>query len=289
MNKKVLVAGATGYLGHFIVQELKRRNYWVRVLIRKESQKELFHKINVDDFFVGEVTKPKTIKNVTQNIYWVITTIGITRQKDGLTYMDVDYQGNNNLLNDAEINNVSLFQYVSVFGTEKVPDLKIILAKVKFENALIKSNLKHSIIRPTGYFEDMKEVLKMAKSGKIYLIGSGENKINPISGRDLAIVCIESMENNNKSVNVGGPIIYTQNQIAEIAFKALNIKGKIIHIPIWVRNIIVFLLRTFTSSKFYGPLEFFLSALTIEGYTDKFGNDSLEDFYRQEAKNINNK
>ncbi len=39
--KKVLVAGATGYLGKHIVNELKSRGYWVRVLIRKESQKKL--------------------------------------------------------------------------------------------------------------------------------------------------------------------------------------------------------------------------------------------------------
>lgn len=35
--KKVLVAGATGYLGKYIVNELKSRGYWVRVLIRKGS------------------------------------------------------------------------------------------------------------------------------------------------------------------------------------------------------------------------------------------------------------
>ncbi len=286
MNKKVLVAGATGYLGYYVVQELKKRNYWVRVLIRKETQKEKFKSIEVDEFFVGEVTKPETIKDVTKGIDWVFTSIGITRQKDGLTYMDVDYQGNLNLLKDAEANKVKLFQYVSVFGSEKIPNLKIIQAKVKFVEALKKSSVKHSIIRPTGYFSDLKEVLKMAKSGKVYLIGTGEYKLNPISGRDLAIVCIDSMENKKEIVNAGGPKIYTQNQIAQIAFEALNIKGKIIHIPIWIRDVIVFLLRTFTSSKFYGPLEFFLVSITIDGYTDKYGSDLLEDFYKQEAKNI---
>lgn len=284
--KKVLVAGATGYLGYFVVQELKKKNYWIRVLIRKEKQKEKFKGIDVDEFFVGQVTKPNTIVDVTKDIDWVFTSIGITRQKDGLTYMDVDYQGNLNLLNDAIKNKVELFQYVSVLGSEKVPNLKIIQAKVKFVEELKKSNIKHSIIRPTGYFGDLKEVLQMAKKGKVYLIGTGEYKINPISGKDLAIVCIESLEKGKEIVNVGGPKIYTQNQIAEIAFDVLNIKGKIIHIPLWIRDVIVFLLRTFTSSKFYGPFEFFLTAMTIDGYTNKYGTELLEDYYKQEAKNI---
>lgn len=284
--KKVLIAGATGYLGYYVVQELKKRNYWIRVLIRKEEQKEKFKNINVDEFFVGEVTKPKTIKDVTKGIDWVFTSIGITRQKDGLTYMDVDYQGNLNLLRDAENNQVKLFQYVSVFGAEKVPKLKIIQAKVKFVDTLKKSTINYSIIRPTGYFGDLKEVLQMAKKGKVYLIGTGAYKINPISGQDLATVCINSLEQKKEIVNVGGPKVYTQNEIAEIAFKALNIKGKIIHIPLWVRDVIVFLLRTFTSPKFYGPFEFFLTAMTIDGNTDLYGEDLLEDYYKQEAKNI---
>lgn len=29
--KRILVAGATGYLGGFLVQELKKQGYWVRV------------------------------------------------------------------------------------------------------------------------------------------------------------------------------------------------------------------------------------------------------------------
>lgn len=286
MKKKVLVAGATGYLGQYVVRELKERNYFVRVLIRKESQKQIFKNINVDEFFIGEATKAQSIKNVTKEMDWVFTSIGITRQKDGLTYMDVDFQANLNLLKDAEQNAVELFQYVSVFGSDKLPNLKIIQAKVKFEQALKNSKIKHSIMRPTGYFSDLKEVLTMAKKGKVYLIGSGEYKINPISGRDLAKVCVDSLESQKVVMNVGGPKVYTQNEIAKIAFKALGIKGKIVHIPLWIRNIIVSLLRVFTSSKFYGPIEFFMTAMAMDGNTDTFGSDLLEDFYQIEVKKM---
>ena len=81
--KKVLVAGATGYLGQHLVKELKTRGFWVRVLIRKEAQKEKFE--TVDDFFIGKVTKPESIKGVTKDIDWVFSTIGITRQKETQT------------------------------------------------------------------------------------------------------------------------------------------------------------------------------------------------------------
>ena len=65
--KKVLVAGATGYLGGYMVKELKKRGYWVRILIRKESQKKKFEGVDVDDFFVGQVTNPESIRNITKD------------------------------------------------------------------------------------------------------------------------------------------------------------------------------------------------------------------------------
>ena len=95
-KKRVLVAGGTGYLGQYLVKELTKRNFEVRVLIRKEVQKNLF--IDIDDFFIGEITESKSLRGICKNIDWVFTSVGITRQKDGLTYMDLDYQGNANLL-----------------------------------------------------------------------------------------------------------------------------------------------------------------------------------------------
>ena len=287
--KKVLVAGGTGYLGGHIVRELKKRDYWVRVLIRKEEQKEKFKDVDVDEFFLGEITIPETIKDITKDIDHVFTSVGITRQKDGLTYVDVDYQGNANLLNEALKSGVERFTYVSVFNADKVPELKIIQAKERFVKELQNSEIQSCIIRPNGFFNDMKEILMMAKSGKVYLIGNGDYKLNPISGRDLAEVCVDSMEKGLKEVEAGGPEVYTQNEIAQIAFDAWNIKGKIIHIPVFVRNVLLFLLRTFTSSKFYGPIEFFMTAITIDNVAPKYGKDILEDFYKKIVKEYKNK
>lgn len=36
--KKVLVAGATGYLGGYAVKAFKESGYWVRVLARSEAR-----------------------------------------------------------------------------------------------------------------------------------------------------------------------------------------------------------------------------------------------------------
>ena len=233
--KKVLVAGATGYLGKHIVNELKSRGYWVRVLIRKESQKKLFK--DVDDFFVGEITMPKTLVSIAENIDWVFSTIGITRQKEDLTYMDVDYQGNVNLLYEAKKSGVEKFEYISAINGDKQRHLKIFEAKERFVNELKSSGLDYCIMRPNGFFSDMKDFLEMAKKGRVYLFGDGQFKLNPIDGKDLAVVCVDKMIAGNREETAGGQEILTQEDIAKIALRVLNKPLKITFLPDWTRKL----------------------------------------------------
>ena len=86
--EKVLVAGATGYLGRYLVKELKKQNYWVRALARNANKFDDLSE-HIDEVFEAEVTKPENLSGICDSIDVVISSIGITRQKDGLTYMDV--------------------------------------------------------------------------------------------------------------------------------------------------------------------------------------------------------
>jgi uncharacterized protein YbjT (DUF2867 family) len=284
---KVLVTGATGYLGQYLVKELKNRGFWVRVLIRKESQKAMFD--SVDDFFIGQVTQPESLNGLTKDIDWVFSTIGITRQKDGLTYLDVDYQGNSNLLNEALKDGVKSFQYISALNGDKLRHLKIFQAKEKFVDELKSSGMNYCILRPNGFFSDMGDFLNMAKGGRVYLFGDGSLKLNPVHGADLAKVCVDKMEAGVNEETAGGPDILSQNEIAALALKAWGKPVRISHLPDWIRRFTLGLLRTFTSSKTYGPIEFFLTAMAYNNVANQYGTHRLEDFFNTEVSRIMNK
>lgn len=283
-TKSVLVAGATGYLGQYVVKELKKRGFWVRVLIRKEAQKKIFQE--VDDFFIGQISEPDSLKGITENIDWVFSSIGITRQKDGMTYMDVDYQGNSNLLKEALKDKVELFQYISAINGDKLRHLKLFEAKEKFVDELKNSGICYCVLRPNGFFSDMQDFLNMAKSGRVYLFGDGNMKLNPIHGEDLAKVCVDTMISGVTEETVGGMEIFTQNELAELALKAWQKPVRIIHLPDWTRRFVIWLLRTFTSSKTYGPVEFFLTAMAYDNIANQYGTNRLEDFFKQTVKNM---
>ncbi len=284
--KKVLVAGATGYLGGYLVEELKKQNYWVRALARSTNKLNDQKKF-IDEVFVGEVTNPEKLTGICDGIDVVISSIGITRQKDGLTYMDVDYQANKNLFDEAIKNNVVKFVYVSVINAHLMKDLKMIAAKERFVDELKESGLDYVVIRPTGFFSDTLEFLNMAKKGKAAVFGDGLNKINPIHGADLAEVCVNAMDKSEKEINVGGPQTFTFKEIAQLAFKVLNKETKISTLPNWVIKIILPLMRIFTSSKTYGPLEFMMTIMTMDVVGEKYGKQLLKDFFRENEGKLN--
>lgn len=284
-HTNVLLAGATGYLGRYLLKALIDKQNHVIAIVRNPNKL-----LNINENYLeikqAEITKPETLRDICKGIDTVISTVGITRQKDGLTYMDVDYQANMNLLEEAKKTGVKHFVYVSAINGDKYRNLKIFEAKEKFVDALKSSGLNYTIVRPNGFFSDMKDFLQMAKSGRVYLFGNGEQKFNPIHGEDLAKAIVDIINDNVKEFTIGGPDVLSLNDISKLAFKALNKPVKIVRLPNWIRKFTLWSLRTFTSVTTYGPIEFFLTLMADDNVAPTSGNHHLEDFYKEESKNV---
>jgi len=278
MNK-ILLAGSTGYLGIYIAKELQKRSFFFKVIARN-SEKLKQNDIQANEVHMAELTQLDATSGCCKDIDVVISTVGITRQKDGLTYMDVDYQANMNLLNEAKKSGVKKFIYVSVLNGEKLKHLQICDAKELFVAQLKASGLDYCIVRPNGFFSDMSEFFNMAKSGRVYLFGNGELKSNPIHGEDLATVCVEAIDKPEQEIEIGGPETLTQNEIALAAFDILGTKPRITHIPDWVRVTILKLVKLFTSSKVYGPVEFFMTVMSMNMLAPEFGRHRIKEYFR---------
>ncbi len=275
----ILVAGATGYLGGHAVEEFKRRGNYVRALARS-AEKLAALSTQPDEIFQAKVTEPESLFGVCKGIDVVFSSLGITRQKDGLTFQDVDYQGNLNLLIEAKRAGVRKFIYVSVLNGPNLLHLDIVKAHEDFVAELEKSGLDYTIVRPTGYFSDMGEFLDMAKKGRVWLVGSGENRMNPIHGADLAKVCVDAVDSTDVEINVGGPEIMTYRQMAETAFKALDTKPKISSTPAWLMKAIVAITRLF--NRHQGELlAFFTTMMLNDVVAPKHGKHKLFDHYEQ--------
>lgn len=285
-SKRVLVAGATGYLGKYVVRAFKEQGYYVRALTR--SKQRLFESgpftapaltsSEVDDIFVGEITKPETLSGMLDDIDLVFSCVGISRQRDGLTFEQVDYQCNKNLIDLAESANVKRFVYVSMQGAENIMQLAITQTHEKVVSALKDSSMEYRIVRPCGYFSDMGAIHSMAKSGRVYLVGDGSNKMSPIHGRDLARVCVETAEGDELEVEAGGPDTMTQREAAELAFDVVGKPAKITVIPMWLaRGLVKFI--SLLSTQFGDLAEFIATAGEIDGVGPARGNITLRSYF----------
>jgi uncharacterized protein YbjT (DUF2867 family) len=284
---KVLVAGSTGYLGRFVVRESKRRGHWVRALARNperlaEPGPFLAPAVRdqIDDLFVGQVTEPETLAGLCDGIDVVFSSVGLTRQKDGLTFHDVDYQGNKNILDRALEASVAKVLYVSVYNAQLMEHLAIVKAHEDFVRALRASGLPHTILRPTGYFSDIGEYFQMAKSGRAYLIGDGKKRLNPIHGADLANVCAEALTGSDAEVPAGGPVVYSQNEIAELAFSILGKPPRITHIPAGLASAAIGAMRLLDRHS-ADLFDFFATAGQYENVAPRFGTHTLDDYFRE--------
>lgn len=286
--KKVLVAGATGYLGRFVVKALKAKGYWVRALGRSAAKLAPV-KEYADELFVGEVTDPDSLIGLCDGTDIVFSSLGITRQKDGLTYEDIDYQANRNLLTMAEAAGVSQFMYVHVLNAEKLEHVAMVQAKKKFVDDLKRSTLNHTVICPTGFFSDMEEILSMARSGRVYLFGDGSNRINPIHGADLAEVCASALVGSEGEIDVGGPEVFTYREIAKLAFDVLEQREKITCIPKYLVSATAGTLRWLTPAKVYGPIQFMASVMTMDVIGQPYGQRRLADHFRDCSGSIESK
>lgn len=285
--KKVLIAGATGYLGRFVVRKLKEAGYYTKVLVRNKDQAKVLGKFDspaiatdADEIIEGEITDAETLIDICEGADYVFTAIGITKQQDKVTFKDVDYQGNLNLLQEAERHSVKKFMYIHVLTDDRGKELgPLVEAKSRFVEALIQSPIPHIVIRPSGYFSDVSEFLQMAEKGHVYLFGKGTSKINPIHGSDLAAYCVQSFPKTNQTLDVGGPDIYTYQQTAALAFNVLNKKEKILHIPKFLSYQALFLLK-YINKHYYGLAKFMINGMANDSVGPAYGSYHLKDYFQ---------
>ncbi|WP_417347257.1 SDR family oxidoreductase [Ferrimonas sp.] len=277
---RVLVAGATGYLGQHLVHQLLSSGYPAIALARSPGK---LSPLGLDEsqLRVGEVTSPDSILGCCDQVDVVISCVGITRQKDGLGYMDVDYQANLNLLREAERAGVRQFIYVSAFNALKFQNVRLLQAKERFAKRLLSSEIEHPcVVRPNGFFSDMSDFFEMAKGGRVYLFGNGQHTLNPIHGEDLARFCIDAIGSEERELDVGGPELFTHRQIGELAFAAMSKQSQISCFPDGLRKGAASLCG-WLPERWTGAAEFFLTLMGSDMAAPCYGQHHLEDHFRR--------
>lgn len=157
---RVVLAGASGYIGRHVAMTLVRRGYEVVAVLRpggeaESSQRSLDPALSGCDVCVAPVTNADALADALANLRFD-AVISCLASRDGAPddAWAVDYAANRNLLAAAQHGGASRFVLLSAICVQR-PKLAFQHAKLAFERELKASNIDHVIVRPAAFFKSL--------------------------------------------------------------------------------------------------------------------------------------
>ena len=281
----VLVAGATGYLGRYVVAELHSRGYLVRAVVRDRDRARREGPWGspsldglVDEWALGSVTDPRFTRDLAADVEHVVSALGVTRQK--ADPWQIDNLANLAILNSA-LKHASSFTYINTLGGDRCP-ARLTRAKSAFAQTLSVAGINSQIINPPAYFSDMTEVLAMARRGLVAVFRP-EARINPIHGADLAAYVVDRTEERRTGTwDVGGPDVLSWRELAHLAFDAVGKRSHVLTVPAWALPPALRLTGLF-SPRLADTAQFMAWNMTRDCVAPTTGTHHLADFYAVHA------
>ena len=163
-TQTVAVAGATGFVGRYVVRELLGRGAAVRALVRSSEKAA---EVLPDDpgltLVNGDVFSHDALESLMEGCDAVVNCIGIRREVETITFEKMHVRAVEVLTDAAQRAGVSRFVHVSAIGTR--PNAKTAYHRSKFEgeSLLRRSGLDWTILRPSLVHGPDGELMKMIK------------------------------------------------------------------------------------------------------------------------------
>lgn len=280
MKEKILLAGASGALGLEVLKILHHQGKDVRALVHTEDGADKVARYT-DDIWKADASEGnEVIRDIAKDISIVISTLGKSVSlftNRGKSFMENDFYANSNVLDDAVKNGVKRFVYVSIKGADKALEYEVAKSHKMFEDALQASGLDHTIIRPVGFFSGLNDLAIMAKRKVIPIVGEGKSRTNSIHQKDLAKVVVEHLYEGPEIKEVGGPLVHTRREMADMIADKLG--GKVIPVPEKVAEWGMFL-PEMVDDNISAKLKYFKFVTTNDMIGEKNGEITFEEYLK---------
>lgn len=303
-DTRVLVVGATGYIGRYVTKELIRRGYDVVAFTRPQSgiggktnrQKAIEDFAGADVAF-GDVTDAASLRaNGFAKPVDVVVSCLASRTGGIQDSKDIDYGASKLVLDELIAQGGAHYVLLSAICVQK-PLLEFQRQKLRLEEAIqAQTDVSYSIIRPTAFFKSLAGQVEIVKSGKPYVMfGDGRlSKANAISEADLAAVLCDAIskpEMHNQVLPVGGPgEALTPLEQSEVLFDLFDLEPKYIKVPIGVMDVAIgaldALARLFPAladTAEFGKIGRYYAVEDMVG--PSYGETTLRDFFQDVAEN----
>lgn len=267
IEMKILITGATGFIGSFIVEEALRQGFETWAAVRKTSSRKYLSdsRIHFIELNLGD-KKKLTDQLHGQQFDYVIHAAGVTKCLNHDDFFRINTQGTKNLVNallelEMPIKRFVYLSSLSVCGAirEKMPYEDILAtdlpqpntdygrSKLQAERFLetVSDQLDYVILRPTGvYGPREKDYFMMAKSIKFHIdfaAGAGKQDITFVYITDVVQAVFQSLTKGQRGgiYLLSDGEVYKSTTFSDLIHKELGSPWWIrITSPLWLLGII---------------------------------------------------
>lgn len=259
MKKKVLITGASGFVGYHLIAAAKAAGLDVVAAVRKSSDIRHLEEFDIEYTYPDFSDVASLIRELEDKQYhYIIHASGITSAKTKEEYNTVNAEYTKNLALAALAAKINLDKFVFVSSLAALGPLKDLNGRIEDnspgrpvtnygESKLLAEQYLAEIerlplitIRPTAVYgpreRDIFILLQTINKGLEPHIGSFKQQISFIYVKDLARIIVTALfcEVTNKQYNVSDGNIYDRYALAEGVKKALNKKTWKFHLPVFI-------------------------------------------------------
>jgi len=268
MSEKVLITGASGFLGYHIVNAALEQKLDVYAAVRKNSDIKHLEKLPVHYLYLDYDNVPDLAKQLSENdIKYIIHAAGITKAIKQDTYDHINATYTLNLAKAAENSRPFFKKFVFISSLAAVgpltdSDAKITEAtapnpvtgygrsKLLAEKGLANIEIPSAILRPTAVYgprdKNIFILVKSVSKGLDPYMGKILQQLSFVHARDVADAAVTSLFKPDATgiYNITDGNSYNRYQFSDIVKKILNRKAVRFHIPMPLMTSLAYLLET---------------------------------------------
>ncbi len=250
MEQRVItILGGTGFLGHYVVQQLARTGYRLRIIARNpDSANELyaFGSVGQITLISGDITKPESYASALEGSYAVINLVGILFESGRQKFSAIQSLGAEKLAIAAKTAGVKRFIHISALGVNREVGSVYARSKLLGERAVLSAFPEATILRPSVMFgaEDnfINKFARMAVFSPILpLVGGGKTQFQPVYVADVARAiesCLLKEESKGQIYELGGAHIYKLKEIIQYILHVTGKKRFLLSLPFGIASFI---------------------------------------------------
>lgn len=262
--KRVLIVGAGGFVGGFLVEEALRRGFEVWAGVRETTSRKWLadERIKFINFNFSEIHEvaDRLRESLSEGEKWdyVVYNLGATKVTTYSDFSRINYDYLRNFTTALKsVGKVpDKFLYISSLsamgpGSDKgyvpfteqmipMPNTKYGASKLKAEMWLEMDGMPYIIFRPTGIYgprdRDYFLMFESIKKGFDFSVGFRKQLLTFIYVEDLAKAVFEALEKSpvQETYNISEARGYSQAQFRKLASKAMNKRFVLpVKVPIW--------------------------------------------------------